>query len=82
MVVNRRSGKLLQNMVGPLFIGSKIGLEIIGKKKHLEDSKHDNELDEDNLPQGTTHGHILKSVAVKRINTDEWMQHYCPSALS
>jgi hypothetical protein len=69
MVMSRRPGKLFQNMIGPLFIGLKIRLEIVWKKKQLENSKHNQKLDQDDLPQGPANGHGHKSVPVKIVNT-------------
>jgi hypothetical protein len=75
MVWNRRPGKLLQDMVGPLFIGLKIRFQIIWKKKQLENGKHDNQLDQNNLPQGPAHGHGLESVSVEGVHAGEWPCH-------
>jgi hypothetical protein len=68
MVLNRRPGNLFQDMVGPLFIGLKIRFKIIRKKEQLQDGKHDQEFDEDNLPQGPAHRHGLKAVPIKGID--------------
>jgi hypothetical protein len=63
--MSRHSGKLFQDMIGSLLVVLKIGFEIIREKEQFEDRKHDNELDEDDLPQGSTHGHILETVTIK-----------------
>jgi hypothetical protein len=55
-------------MVGPLFIGLKICLEVIREKKELEDSEHDEKLDQNDLPQGPAHGHGPESIPIKSIN--------------
>jgi hypothetical protein len=78
IALHRWPGKLFQDMIGPLFIGLKIRLEIIGEKKQFENGKHDNQFDQDDLPQGPTHGHGLKSVPIKGIDTDYWLRHTPP----
>jgi hypothetical protein len=78
MVWNRRPGKLLQDMIGPLFVGLKIRLEIIGEEKQLKNSKHDKKLDQNDLPQGLAHGHGLESVPIKGIYAGEWPGHVYP----
>ena len=64
MVLNRRPGKLLQDMIGPLFISLKIRMQIIGKKEQFQDGKHDQEFNQDNLPQGSAHRHGLKTIPI------------------
>jgi hypothetical protein len=52
----------------PLFIGLEIRMQIIGEKEQFQDTKHDQQLDEDNLPQGPAHCHGLKTVPIKGID--------------
>jgi hypothetical protein len=68
MILDSRPGNLLQDVGRPLFIGLEIRMKIIGEKEQLQDGKHDQKLDEDNLPQGPAHRHGLKSVPIKGID--------------
>ena len=54
-------------MSGPVALGVKIGVEIIGKEKKLENGKHDEQLDGDDLPQGFPHHHGAEAVSIQKI---------------
>lgn len=62
------SGELFQDMVGPLFIGLEIRLQVIGEIKQFEDSKEDNEFDQEDLPQRPTQSHTLEPISIKVVD--------------
>ncbi len=55
-------------MIGPLFIGLKIRLEVVRGKKQFKHGKHDNELDRNDLPQGPATVMALNPLPVKGID--------------
>jgi hypothetical protein len=68
MVLDGLPGNLFQDMVGPLFIGLKMSIKIVGKEEQLQDSKHDKEFNQDNLPQRPAYSHGPESVPVKGVD--------------
>jgi hypothetical protein len=58
-------GYLFQHITGPLFVCFKSTRQKIGKEKHLENGKHNKQLEKNDLPQGPPQGHRGKPVAVK-----------------
>jgi len=75
MVLSQRPGKLLQDMIGPLFISLKIRTKVIGEKEQFQDGKNDQEFNQDNLPQGPAYRHGLKSILVEGKYSCEWLWH-------
>jgi hypothetical protein len=49
-------------------IGGKIGGEKVREKEHLQNSEHDENLDENDLPQGSAYHHGTETVTVKRVH--------------
>ena len=55
-------------MVCPFGIGRKIGRKKIGEEKQLQNRKNNKQLDQDQLPQGSTNNHGTESVVIHGIN--------------
>jgi hypothetical protein len=47
---------------------SKMFIQIIGKEKYLQDTKHNEEFYQNNYPEGFAHCHVFKTFGIKRIN--------------
>ena len=57
---------MLRSLVG-------MRLQIVGKEKHLENGKQDEQLDENNCPQHPAQGHGAKSVVVEAEDAMEYV---------
>jgi hypothetical protein len=42
-----------------------MGVDIVGKKEYLQDDKDDEQLNQNDSPQGTAYRHLAKAVSVK-----------------
>ena len=58
-------------MIRPLGIRGKIGFQKIGEEKDFKDSEHDEQLDENDLPQCPSDDHGTKPVDVQVKNSFE-----------
>jgi hypothetical protein len=58
-------------MVGALLIVVKIFREKIWKEKQLENGEHDDQFDNNQLPQGLAHGHAAEAIKVKTDDAGE-----------
>ena len=67
----RRSIFLVNNMIGPLLIGSEPSCKKIRKEEKFQDCKHDKQLEEDNFPQNTAQCHLAEPVPVEMIHSQE-----------
>jgi len=56
---------LFNNIFAPFFLGIKPGFEEIGEKKQFHDGKEYEELDQDNEPEPSSHGHVPEALVVK-----------------
>jgi hypothetical protein len=56
-------------MFAALLVRTEITLENVGKEKHLQDHKHDKELNENNRPEGPSPGHGPETIVVEQENS-------------
>jgi hypothetical protein len=46
-------------------------MQEIWKKKQLQNNKYDKQFDADDFPQGSTDGHLFKSIAIETVGVHE-----------
>ena len=70
----RRPYQLPADMFGALLVAGEVGVEIVGEKENFQDREHDDQLDDDDGPQGAAQGHAPESVDIKEKDAAEQAQ--------
>jgi hypothetical protein len=68
-------GKVVQHMAGPFAIVAEICCQKIREEKDFEHAEHDEQLNEDDFPEGAANHHGAKAIPVEGVNLSRKSGH-------